>query len=59
MKMWLTEKALEVHEEEKRFQRLMELLAVLVSSLSILQKFSTLLSSLASEIADEEGIDQI
>lgn len=59
MKMWLTEKASEVHEEEKRFQRLMELLAVLVSSLSIPQMFSTLLSSLASEIADEEGIDQI
>lgn len=59
MKMWLTEKASEVHEEEKRFQRFMELLAVLVSSLSILQMFSTLLSSLASEIADEEGIDQI
>lgn len=59
MKMWLTEKASEVHEEEKRFQRLMELLDVLVSSLSIPQMFSTLLSSLASEIADEEGIDQI
>lgn len=59
MKMWLTEKASEVHEEEKHFQRLLELLAVLVSSLSIPQMFSTLLISLASEIADEEGIDKI
>lgn len=59
MKMWLTQKASEVQEEEKRFHRLLELLALLVSSLSVPQMFSSLLSSLALEIADEEGIDQI
>lgn len=59
MKMWLTQKASEVQEEEKRFHLLLGLLTLFVSSLSIPQMFSSLLSSLALETADEDGIDQI
>lgn len=55
----VTNRKLQKCVRKKHFHRLLELLALLFSSLFVPQTLSTLLSFLALEIADEEGIDQI